>query len=428
MRKALRKILAIGILTVVFTVSVTGCVGKIDSVSENFAQVDSTEIKFSWWGNDGRHKYTMTGVDIFQEQNPDIKVNYSYSIWQGYEKRYQVAMESHRQADVMQINYAWLSQYSPTGEGYYDLYELSDYIDLSQYTEEDLKYGTINGKLNALPIAFNTPEFFYNKTIWDSYGLAIPTSWEDFFDAAKIMKKDGVYPLGLVKKQAFLLVLAYEEQKIGRPVFNDNGELNIKAEDMKDMIVFFSRLLDERVIPPVDEFSRKMVEEKKVATVMCWVSDAGNYCAAIEGAGEVYLGGQLVEEGAIENGWYIKPSSMYAISKYTDHPEESARLINYLVNSPDMATLQLAEKGIPVSASALDAVKSVEGGLDGYDAAAGEYMIQNMNSMRVIRPIMENEDVISALKSCTDDYKYKASTLEKACHNLYDRIDALTKE
>lgn len=425
MRKAISRLIAIGLSGVLF---LSGCsIVATDDVDQGTRE-EATVIKFSWWGNDGRHKYTMNGVDIFQEQNPDIEVDYSYSIWQGYEKRYQVAMESHRQADVMQVNYAWLSQYSQDGEGYYDLYELADYIDLSQYSEADLQYGTINGKLNALPIAFNTAEFFYNKTLWDEYGLAIPTRWEDFFKAAKVMKKDGVYPLGLVKKQAFLFVVAYEEQKIGRPILDEQGKLTIRAEDFKDMLVFFARLLDEKVIPPVDEFSRKMVEEKKVASVMCWVSDASNYCSGIEAAGEVYLGGQLVEPGAKETGWYIKPSSMYAVSKYTNNPEAAARLVNYLVNSPDMAKLQLAEKGIPVSNSALEAVKSVEGGLDGYDAAAGEYMIEHMNQMRVIRPVMENEDVISALKSCTDDYRYNADTLEGASQRLYAEIEALTME
>ena len=69
----------------------------------------------------------------------------------------------------MQINYGWLSQYSPDGEGYYDLYQLSDYIDLSGYSQADLDFGTVNGKLNALPIAYNSTVTFYNKDIFDKY-------------------------------------------------------------------------------------------------------------------------------------------------------------------------------------------------------------------------------------------------------------------
>jgi len=192
------------------------------------------------------------------------------------------------------------------------------------------------------------------------------------------------------------------------------------------MIVFYSRLIDEKVIPPVDDFSRSMMVNGEVASILCWVSDAGNYCKAIEeGGGEPYVGGQLIEEGAKESGWYIKPSSLYAISKYSKHPQEAARLVDYLVNSPEMAALQLSEKGVPVSKSALNTIKNIEGGLDGYDSAAGEYMNAHREQMSVIRPIMENEDVISAFKSGTDDYRYNADTLESISQSVYYNLNSI---
>ena len=125
-------------------------------------------------GNDARHAYTMDGVDEFQKQNPDIDVEYHYGDWNGYEKRMQVWMKSHTETDVMQINYAWLDTYSRDGSGYYDLYQLKDYIDLDNFTKEDLAFGEKNGKLNAIPIAFNTSTVYYNKKIYDAYGLSLP--------------------------------------------------------------------------------------------------------------------------------------------------------------------------------------------------------------------------------------------------------------
>ena len=53
-------------------------------------------------------------------------------------------MKSHTETDVMQINYAWLDVYSKDGNGYYDLYELSEYIDFSNFTEDDIKFGERN--------------------------------------------------------------------------------------------------------------------------------------------------------------------------------------------------------------------------------------------------------------------------------------------
>jgi oligogalacturonide transport system substrate-binding protein len=50
-------------------------------------------------------------------------------------------MNSGTNADVMQINFNWLEEYSADGTGYYDLNKLKDLIDLSGYTSEDLKVG-----------------------------------------------------------------------------------------------------------------------------------------------------------------------------------------------------------------------------------------------------------------------------------------------
>ena len=88
-----------------------------ENTSENSgSHTDVTRVQMSWWGNDGRHMYTMKGVDLFQEKNPEIAVAYRYGEWNGYEKRNKVWMKSHNAADVMQINYAWLNEYSKDGE------------------------------------------------------------------------------------------------------------------------------------------------------------------------------------------------------------------------------------------------------------------------------------------------------------------------
>jgi len=38
-------------------------------------------------------------------------------------------------ADVMTVNYPWVIQYSPNGDGFYDLDQVKDIIDFSQYDE-----------------------------------------------------------------------------------------------------------------------------------------------------------------------------------------------------------------------------------------------------------------------------------------------------
>ena len=93
-------------------------------------QEEYTEISLSWWGNDTRTEYTLAAVKEFERLHPDIRVKCSYSEWSGYQTRYNIQMMSDTESDVMLINFAWLDKYSADGNGYYNIYDLSDTLDL----------------------------------------------------------------------------------------------------------------------------------------------------------------------------------------------------------------------------------------------------------------------------------------------------------
>jgi oligogalacturonide transport system substrate-binding protein len=405
----------------------TGCSGN-NTASAETNSAEAVEIDFSWWGDDERHIYTMNAVDIFQEMNPDINVNYRYGIWSGFEKRTKVWMASRKEADVMQINYSWLSEYSPDGNGFYDLYELTDYIDLSNFTEDDLKFGEIDGKLNAIPIAFNTPTMYYNEDIYSSYGLSLPTTWDDFFTAASVMKEDGIYPLGMAKKQLFLFLLAYYEQSTGNHFFDENGQLLAGPDDLQYILEFYKRLLDEQVLIPVDQFSRSKFAQGDVAGSMFWISDADKYCSSLEDyGGTPVIGDYPMLENAALSGWYMKPATMYAISSISDAPEEAATLLDFLVNSKIMAHYQGTEKGVPVSTSAVKELEA-EQKLEGYGYEANQKMLENRYLMEIMLPVMENEDFLDAFKEDSNEYLYDKITLTTCARKLYADLTSIIKQ
>ena len=180
------------------------------------SQTEQTVITLSWWGNDKRNEYTIEAVQKFQKLHPEIKVKCSYSEWSGYESRNRIQMNSDTEADVMQINFNWLSQYSPDGNGYLDLNTVSDIVDLSNFSQDSLSYGTIDGKLNGIPIAMNSETIYVNKTLYDKYGLELPETWDDLFTASEVMKKDGVYAMSGASKSIWLYIMTYAEQVTGK--------------------------------------------------------------------------------------------------------------------------------------------------------------------------------------------------------------------
>lgn len=383
-------------------------------------------LQMSWWGNDGRHMYTMEGVDLFQQKHPEIRVDYRYGEWNGYEKRTKVWMESHNEADVMQINYAWLDVYSSDGTGFYDLNTLSDVLDLSNFTEEELSYGMKAGKLNALPIAMNTHTFYYNQDILDQYGLTVPKKWDDLFSMAKVLAPKGKYVLGFAKKHLFLLMIAYYEQSFGTPFFNQDGTLAADAKGIEYVLKFYRRLLDEHVICPIDSFDRAKYMSGEIVGTMCWISDTKIYCDGLAETGVKVSRGEYPKlDGASLSGWYIKPATMWAISKDTEHPREAAILLNYLLNDPDMAKLQKTEKGVPVSDAAVAALNE-EGLSESNDYKAVQEMKAHQDELSLIIPNMENESIIDAFKSGADEYLYDKKNAPECAESIYTNIREIT--
>jgi oligogalacturonide transport system substrate-binding protein len=414
------------VIAAVIAVAVLGYIGITGGSSQDIEQQQSqTKISVSWWGNDDRHLYMLKGLDLFQKANPDIEVAHHYGVWNGYETRTKVSMKANTESDVMQINYAWLNTYSKDGTGYYDLNKLNNIIDLSGYSKDDLAYGTVNGRLNALPIAYNSIAFFYNKDTLDKYGLQVPATWDDLFNAAAVMKKDGVYPISMAKKMMWLLIVAEYEQETGRTLFNPDGTLAAQKDDIEIMLNFYKRLISEKVFQPVDSFNISDMNTGVTCGVMCWNNDAGRYCDKLAERGtNVVMGPELTMGGAKRSGWYMKPATMYAISNITDNPAEAARLLNFLINDPDMAKLQGSEKGIPVNKNVRDIVLG-DDSMDKFEAEANQMMLKNRDSLNTFTPELENEDIIDIFKSQSDRYLYNNAGLDTCAYEIIQGIDSL---
>lgn len=382
----------------------------------------SCEITYSWWGKDDRNESTLEGLKIFGEQHEDISVRTEYGEYEGFKSRMNCEIYSDTEADVMQLNYDWLYEYSPDGTGFYDLSELSDHIDLSNFAKEDLQYGIIGGRLNALPISLNALTFAYNKTLYDSYGLKLPSTWEELFSAAKVMSKDGVYPLELTKKSIWMCCCAYLEQTTGKSALKNGFDLT--DEDLKVMIDFCCRLLNEKVTPPGSDYDRSDISVLKAAGTVSWISDIGYFSDEAETGGfELEIGDYITADDYISYGWYIKPSSLYAIKKDCGDPEAAAELMDFLLNSPDMAAVQGRTRGIPVSRSAAETLEARDmlGGTE-FEAA------QKMNSdpqLKKMSPYIENADIIEVFNDACESVYYGKATSEQAASDAVSRMEKI---
>ena len=115
---------------------------------------------------------------------------------------------------------------------------------------------------------------------------------------------------------------------------------------------------------------------------------------------------------------------MYAVSKNTEYPKESAMLLDFLLNSPEMAELQGIEKGIPISKSAR-AYLDENDKLNGMQYNAFLKMNEYFDNISVVSPYFENTNLIDAFKDSCNAVLYKKSDSKSESEKLYNKFNEI---
>ncbi len=397
------------------TLGLCGCHERVIAAND-----ERIEISFSWWGGDERNERTLNGLKGFTEET-GVTVRPRYAEFSGFKSKMDTQIFSGTEADVMQLNYDWLYQYSKDGEEFYDLTQLED-IDLSTYPETSLSCGRIDGKLQAIPYGFNALTFVYNKTLLDSYGLSVPETWEELFEDAAVLRRDGVYLLSLTEKFFWITACAYLEQTTGHHVFDEEGKLALTNEDMRIMLDFSNRLVEEKVTALGSEYDRREFTMLRMAGAVSWSSDPGYFeTAAADLKMELEIGPYLTTDAYKEYGWYEKPTGLYAIRSDTEQPKAAGKLLNYLINSADMAACVGMTKGVPISRAAEEALEA-HGMLEGVEYKANRMMMTEPR-LKAMSPSMENSQLIEIYADALNDVYYNRHiTVPTAADRAWEKM------
>ncbi|MCO7107959.1 ABC transporter substrate-binding protein [Gemmiger formicilis] len=161
-------------------------------------------------------------------------------------------MAADQGSDVMQVNWNWLYQYSPTGEKFVDLREYSDVIDLSQWSDTAKNACTVADSLQAVPISMTGRIFYWNMNTFKQAGIEqVPASYDDLIAAGKAFQEklgDDYYPLAIGQYDRMILMTFYLESKYGK-AWVENNECQYSEEEIVDGLNFIDSLEDNHVIP-----------------------------------------------------------------------------------------------------------------------------------------------------------------------------------
>jgi len=79
---------------------------------------------------------------------------------------------------------------------------------------------TFDGRVYGEPFSGTQPVvFFYNKNIFDKYGISPPATWDETLQVVERLKKEGVIPISLAGKEKWtnMMYLEYLADRLGGP-------------------------------------------------------------------------------------------------------------------------------------------------------------------------------------------------------------------
>jgi len=265
----MRKIL-IMLLAVIFTLSLlfmgVGCKEEAvpvaeepvaeEPIAEEPAEVPalSGEVEvFSWWTAGGEAEGLQAMIDIFNEKYPDVEfINATVAGGAGTEaKPVLIArMTGGDPPDSFQIH---------AGHELIDTWGVGDYLEpvnfifeeegwLDFYPEDMISILSMGDDIMSVPVNIHRSNvLWYNKAVLADNGIEAPTTFDEFFAAADVLKAAGITPLAM--GEAWTAKHLFENVLLGVIGADDyvglmDGSVRWDSDGVKEAIQTFVDLLD----------------------------------------------------------------------------------------------------------------------------------------------------------------------------------------
>ncbi len=348
-----RRPLALAATALALALASTACAGG-GSDSEDGV----VELRYSWWGADDRHSTLQQVIDIFEAQNPDIRIVGDYTDWGSYWDKLATSTAAGDAPDIMMQEERYLREYGDRG-ALADLSELEG-LDLSKVDPLVAESGDLDGVTYGIASGVNAYAILADPAAFEAAGVELPDdttwTWEDYIAlSAEITEASGGDIVGTQS-------MAYNEsgfqifaRQHGENLYAEDGSLGFSEETLAAWFEMTQELLDNGGQPEASQSveieaggpDQSVISAGTGAMAHFWTNQLGGITES--SGSEIELLRYPGESTGERTGMYFKPAMFYSVSAGSDHPEEAARFVDFMLNGTDAAELILSDLGLPAN-------------------------------------------------------------------------------
>lgn len=209
---------AVALLAAGVSIALAGCSGSgntpgstesaTDGASAPASEVAPVTLTLWSWRTEDVDTYNDKIFSVFEDENPGITVDFQAPVVNTeYNQSLTTALAGSDGPDLAMVRaYGGLQGWTQ------DLMPLDDLVpglgDIAPAVLQGSK--GVDGKVYSVPTVTQTLQMFYNKDIFDQYGLSVPKTWDDFITVNDTLLSNGVTPMALGAKDGWVL-----------PIFSD---------------------------------------------------------------------------------------------------------------------------------------------------------------------------------------------------------------
>ncbi|MNI26978.1 putative ABC transporter-binding protein precursor [compost metagenome] len=285
---------------------------------------------------DGKEaEFFKSRIKDFEKENPGIKVKV-VDVGFGSASNYvKTAMLGDQTLDGFRSDNSWVPEFVELGL----LHPLDSMIsseDKADFNPTALNSVVINNKLYGLPTVMEAPALLYNKRILKGLGYSNPPqTMDEMMAIAKKATGDGHYGIYVSDDSYYALPYIWA---FGGETMTDDRKVHIASADSIKGLEFMLELRNIGVTQPYPDFSdsyNKMMtdfKEGRSAMIVNGPWAVGDLLSGSEFKDPSNLGIAAVPKGPKGQGSPAGGHSL-VISKYSKHPTETYKLIQYLTSS-----------------------------------------------------------------------------------------------
>ncbi len=194
------KRLLTGLMCATLLFSLAGCGGSNDKGGEaKKTQSGELEGDITFWHSftqGPRLEVIQEAANDFTKKHPKVKIKIETFSWNDFYTKWTTGLQS---GNVPDMSTALPNQVTEmiNADAIVPLNDMIDSIGRDKFSESAINEGTVDGNNYSVPLYSHAQVMWIRKDLLEKNRLEVPKTWDELYETAKKLTKDGIYGLSV---------------------------------------------------------------------------------------------------------------------------------------------------------------------------------------------------------------------------------------